>query len=129
MALAGLASGPVSAQTLTAPIDRLPPPPAAVRRAVSMPNAPSIGEAVRRAARDHAAAMTQSAASQSGASGRECAKRVVQFTLAGAAIGGGSMLALLVAKGGSDYARELLTGWTLVGAGAGAVIGAIMCAT
>ena len=83
-----------------------------------------LGDAIERAARAQAEAMSQATPPKRGPS---CAKKLTLFTLLGAGFGIGTAAILLAATGGSDDTSGIVTKWAVIGAGLGAVAGAVSC--
>ena len=101
----------------------------AARAAAPTPPTPPMPmtEAIRRAAQRHSAGLTQAPPPPRRRTAAGCAGRIALFGALGAGTGLAAAGALLASTGGSDDTSGILTRYGLLGAGAGAMLGAVLC--
>ena len=97
-------------------------------RATVPPGTMPLTEAIRTAARRHAAGLSQAPAAPRRRSAAGCLGRIALFGAIGAGAGVAAAALLLASTGGSDDTSGILTRFGLLGAGGGAVAGAVVCA-
>ena len=114
------------------PAPHLTSRPAAASRAAAPTAGPRrpmpMTEAIRIAAQRHSAGLTQAPTPPRRRTAAGCAGRIALFGALGAGTGLAAAGALLASTGGSDDTSGILTKFGLVGAGAGAMVGALLCA-
>lgn len=115
----GVTPGGGVAARAAAPTPPIPP-------ALPMPPMPITG-AIRSAAQQHSAGLTQAPTPPRRRTAAGCAGRIALFGALGAGTGLAAAGALLASTGGSDDTSGILTRSGLLGAGAGAMVGALLC--
>lgn len=119
---------PVAAQAVDSGSASVTPGGGVGARATAPRGAMPMTEAIRIAADRHSAGLTQAPTPPRRRTAAGCVGRIALFGAIGAGTGLLAATALLAATGGSDDTSGILTRYGVLGAGAGAVAGALLCA-